>query len=155
VTERDETMDEIRNAMRRFHRGERVEARESLLGMLRELDFGGNTFHRCVIAHYLADMQTALDEELEWDKKALEIAESDPEAPGVAVFLPSLHANLADCYRRAGDFAKARSHVDRGMELSAVLGYDAYGQNVRGALVRIDTQVSERDSGPAIIFDMD
>lgn len=148
-------MEEIRTAMRRFHQGDRDESRQRLMAMWEELGSGGETFHRCAIAHYLADMQTDPEEELTWDKRALELAESDPEAPGIGAFLPSLHANLADCYRRMRDFTNARYHVDQGMETSGVLGYDSYGQNVRASLVRIDTQVSERDSGPAIIFDFD
>jgi hypothetical protein len=62
---------------------------------------------------------------------------------------------MADCYRLVGDFEKAREHADKGMELSAVLSNDRYGRIVREGLTRVDSQIAERDSGPAMVFDFD
>jgi tetratricopeptide (TPR) repeat protein len=161
VNRQDETLNRIRNAFRLFCRGERTEARGLLTEIWDELGSQGNFFHRCVAAHYLADTAEDPQVELEWDLRALEIArslndesaETYPLAAAVRTFLPSLYLNLADDYRRIGDFEKARQHADLGIELSRGLGLDAYGQTIRAGLMRVDTQIEERDSGPQIIFD--
>ena len=145
----------MRNAMRLFHRGDREEARQRLEEIWRGLGEEGNAFHRCVAAHYIADAQDDLREELDWDTSALEIADANAADPSIRAFLPSLHLNLADCYRLVGDFEKAREHADKGMELSAVLGNDRYGRIVREGLIRVDAQIAEQDSGPAMVFDFD
>lgn len=160
----DPVLEGIHAAMRLHYRGEVEQARERLSCLWEELEGGSNIYHRCVLAHHIADTQQDLQDELAWDLRALEAAgsiapesaEDDPaETAAVRLFLPSLHLNLADDYRRLGDFARARHHVDRGGELSGALGLDAYGQTVRSALLRVDSQIEERDSGPAVIFDFD
>lgn len=120
---------------------------------------GGNPFHRCVLAHYLADIQHDPDLELEWDLKALEIADStgedDPSAGAVRRFYPSLHLNLADAFRRRGDFKRAEYHLALGSESSGALEMDHYGHTVRSGLMRVATQIEERHQGPAVVFDLD
>lgn len=156
-------MERIRNAFRLFCGGELAEARRLLTAIWDELGPEGDVFHRSVTAHYLADTEDDPKGELEWDLRALEIAkslkddlaETYPLAKAVRAFLPSLHLNLADDYRRIGDFQKARHHVDLGHELSGHLGLDAYSQTVRAGLVRVDAQIEQRDSGPPMIFDFD
>ena len=64
---------------------------------------------RCVIAHYLADLQSDVATEVEWDERALaefdDVSDSDlapigvPNAKG---FAPSLHLNVGDGYLRMG-----------------------------------------------------
>lgn len=157
------TLERIKNAMRSFHRGDRPQAREELRELWDELGASGDTYHRSVVAHYLADVQDNLQDELTWDLRALETAESASTEAGeaapalgpVRAFLPSLHLNLADVFRRMGQFDRARDHVERGGELSGTLGLDAYGQTVRSGLIRVQTQIDDLDSGPAVIFEMD
>jgi hypothetical protein len=163
MSERHQTLERIRNAFRLYCRGDRTEARSLLTGIWDELGPAGDIFHRCVAAHYLADMSDDPQAELEWDLRALEIAnelegqvaETYPLAASVRAFLPSLHLNLADDYRKMGDFQKARQHAEAGLALSGSLGVDAYGQTIRAGLIRVDAQIEDRDSGPAIIFDFD
>jgi hypothetical protein len=76
-------------------------------------------FHRCIIAHYLADIQPEPHDELRWDQAALSAAlvsnaESfDNRIPDVTFrsFLPSLHLNLASSYERVGDLDAAKVHA--------------------------------------------
>ncbi len=163
MSERHQTLERIRGAFRLYCRGDRAEARSLLTAIWDELGPAGDIFHRCVAAHYLADMSDDPEIELEWDLRALEIAnslegevaETNPLAASVRAFLPSLHLNLADDYRKMGDFQKARQHAEAGFALSGSLGRDAYAQTIRAGLIRVDAQIQDRDSGPAIIFDGD
>ncbi len=69
----------------------------------------GDAFHRCAIAHSMVDARDDVEEELAWDLRALEAAESltDPRvgeggvSASVAAFYPSLHLNLGR--QRRGD----------------------------------------------------
>ncbi|MFF1797599.1 hypothetical protein ACFVXQ_25845, partial [Kitasatospora sp. NPDC058263] len=47
-------------------RGRRAQARESFERLWHELGERGDVFHRCVLAHYLADLQDDPHAELEW-----------------------------------------------------------------------------------------
>ncbi len=72
-----------------------------------ELTSEGDHAQRCVIAHYLADLQQHLDDEVAWDERALQayphLTDADltpigiPTARGLA---SSLHLNLGDGYLR-------------------------------------------------------
>ncbi len=161
MTQQDPTLQRIRQGFRMYCRGDRAEGRRLLLDLWDELSGTKEVFHRCVVAHYLADTEDDLQAEVEWDRRALQEAESigddrsHPSAAAVRAFYPSLHLNLADGYRRLGDFERARHHVDQGLGYSEVLGIDSYGQAVRGALSRVDSQITERDSGPPVIIDFD
>lgn len=156
-----QTLERIHSAFRLYCRTQASEGRRELVAIWEELEAGGDPFCRCVAAHYLADTQNDLQDELKWDRTALEIAESavegladgDASAARLQAFFPSLHLNLADDYRRLGEFATAREHADRGNELSGGLGIDAYGQRVRAELIRVAAQIDNGDSGPAVVFD--
>jgi hypothetical protein len=96
---------------------------------------------RCVVAHYLADLQDALDEELRWDETALSeyqhVGETDLSAVGIASaagLAPSLHLNVGDGYARRGDLAAARRELDAGLACVAALGDDEYGTMIRQGL---------------------
>ena len=105
--------------------------------------------YRCVLAHYLADLQDTLDEEVAWDRTALEeypqLAREAlapvgiPDADGLA---PSLHLNLADGYRRQGRFAEAADQLHQGQAVAGVLPDDGYGRMVREGLARLEQRLS-------------
>ena len=164
MTEQDEMLTRIKHAFRLYCRSEVGEGRRLLHELWEELG-PDQAYYRSVTAHYLADTEDEPEEELRWDLLALEAVEGlasdpdatnpDPYAAAVRVFLPSLHLNLADDYRRLGDFDKARHHAEQGMEFGGALGLDHYGQTVRGGLVRVQAQIDELDKGPSIIFDFD
>jgi hypothetical protein len=103
---------------------------------------------RCVVAHYLADLQTELDAEIAWDERALvelpHLRDEDVAGLGVdsaAGFAPSLHLNLGDGYLRRGDTAAARHHLEQGRASLGALGEDAYGVMVRRGFERLAARI--------------
>lgn len=161
MEQQDETLQRIRESFRLYCRGDQTEARHQLAALWDELKSDGYAYQRCVLAHFIADTQHNRDDELAWDLEALQIADAaieggtDPTVAAVEKFLPSLHMNLADAFRKRGDFPKARHHVELGMESGGSLGVDAYGQRIRAELLRIEAQIAENDSGPPVVFDFD
>ncbi|AGZ44218.1 hypothetical protein AFR_29785 [Actinoplanes friuliensis DSM 7358] len=90
-----------------------------------------------------------MHQELLWDQRALAAAdvltdERNAEA-GVALpvagLYPSLHLNLADCYRKVGDLEHAREHLQHARAGIGALGDDEYGQLIRDGLDRLAEQV--------------
>lgn len=93
---------------------------------------------RCVIAHYLADQQTNIEAETEWDARALDehaqVEESAFTALGIdsaAGFAPSLHLNLGDDYFRAGRPELAREQLAKVLSAEHLLPNDGYGAMIR------------------------
>lgn len=117
--------------------------REALLAQLAATGQGDHP-QRCVLAHYLADREPELADEVAWDELALrEHALLDdgalavigiPSARGMA---PSLHLNLADGYLRQGRLEASRAQLEAGLAASDALGDDGYGRLVRGGLERL------------------
>jgi hypothetical protein len=56
----------------------------------------------------------------------------------VAGLYPSLHLNLAECYRRLGDPGRAREHLELARAGIGALGDDEYGRLIRNGLARLD-----------------
>lgn len=154
----DPKLEQIMESFRQFCRGEQTAARAEMAQLWKDLE-DAPAYHRCVLAHFIADTQQAGAGELEWDLRALEIAQAaleagdDPTAEAVEKFLPSLHMNAADSLRKQSDFSRAAEHVEQGLRLSGNLGLGPYGQKVRAELIRIEAQVNDLDSGPAMIFE--
>ncbi|WAP50515.1 hypothetical protein OL239_10670 [Arthrobacter sp. ATA002] len=104
---------------------------------------------RCVLAHYLADIQEELDDEISWDETALHehgfLSGGDlapvgiPEVRGM---LPSLHLNLGDGYLRRGQPALARAQQQAGLGESAHLPRDGYGAMIRSGLDNLGLRIS-------------
>ncbi|KAA0022610.1 hypothetical protein [Antrihabitans cavernicola] len=120
--------------------------RDRLAALWEHIGDDGDPLHRVTLAHYLADLQDSPEDALDWDKRALtaagELTDARAQAyhPSLTVrgFLPSLHLNLADCYRRVGDFDSARAHLASAHAVVDVLGDDAYGAVVRDGLVNVE-----------------
>lgn len=110
---------------------------------------------RCVVAHYLADLQDDLDAEIAWDERALEslphVRDEDVAGLGIgsaAGFAPSLHLNLGDGYLRRGDVDLARRHLDAGSRTLDALGDDPYGVMIRRGFERLATRIESPDALP-------
>ncbi|MBV2156311.1 hypothetical protein [Kitasatospora sp. SUK 42] len=121
--------------------GRTAEARasfEALWEALGERD----VFHRCVLAHYLADLQDDPRAELEWDRRALAAADSltaerartYESALQVRAFYPSLHLNLASDHLKLGEPDLAREQLERAVRSLDALPGDAYGAGIRAAV---------------------
>jgi hypothetical protein len=112
----DDVMGRVTAVVRRGQAGDRAAARRELTAIWAEVErSGGDAFHRCVIAHFLADLQ----DELMWDERALaavagvtdERAQEYHPSLQVRGFLPSLYLSLADDHRRLGDAARAHEFL--------------------------------------------
>lgn len=131
-------------------RGERAEAATLFAALWDEIGADrGDPLHRCAVAHSMADAQPDVHDELRWDLRALEAADALTDervasggiAGPAAGFYPSLHLNLADCYRRLGDVRRAREHLQNGRATVELLGNDGYGRMIRGGLDRVADQL--------------
>jgi len=103
VTEPDAMIARIGEGIALRERGERVAARDLFAQVWSEIGGeDGDPFHRCALAHSMADVQDDVHEELAWDLRALAAADlltDERAARGgvagpVAGFYPSLHLNL-------------------------------------------------------------
>lgn len=110
---------------------------------------------RCVVAHYLADLQVDLADEIAWDERALaelpHVRDEDVAGLGLdtaAGFAPSLHLNLGDGYLRRGDLAAARHHLEQGRASLGLLGDDAYGVMVRRGFERLAARIESPGALP-------
>ncbi len=126
--------------------GERVAARDLFAQVWSEIGGeSGDPFHRCALAHAMADAQDDVHEELLWDLRALAAADlltDERAARGgvagpVAGFYPSLHLNLGECYRKLGQADQACEHLRRGRASADALGNDDYGQMLKAGLDRL------------------
>jgi hypothetical protein len=146
----DATMEAIAAAVTRGRNGEVDAARADLQAIWQEVGPTGDAFHRCTLAHCMADLFDDPARALPWDVRALDAADAvtDQRAKEhhaslvVAGFYPSLHLNLADNYRRLGSFEAAEDHLRAAAERVHHLDEGPYGDLIRGAL----TSVAVRDT---------
>jgi hypothetical protein len=153
----DDLMARVTAAVQRGQAGERATARQDLATMWAEVERGeGDDFHRCVIAHFLADLQENERDELMWDERALaavdgvsdERAQRFDESLRVRGFMPSLYLSLADDHRRLGDANRANEFLGKARATSDALGDDAYGELVRGAMDKVSRALAEGSTEP-------
>ena len=109
----------------------------------------GDHGQRCVLAHYLADVQEDLDAEIGWDEAALHehgfLADGDLAPVGIAAvkgMLPSLHLNLGDAYLRRGQLGLAREHQQAGQMHCGHLSNDGYGAMIRSGLDNLGLRIA-------------
>ncbi|MFD7092517.1 hypothetical protein ACFV94_32605 [Streptomyces sp. NPDC059896] len=74
-------MTRIGQAVMLLHGGDREEARNRFGQLWSELGEAGDAFHRCALAHYMADTQDDPGDELAWDLRALTAAAGLGEEP--------------------------------------------------------------------------
>lgn len=145
MTKPDDTMAALGEGIDLSQRGERAAASAVFAKIWAEIGVDGDAFHRCAVAHHMADLQDDPHEELLWDLRALDAADlvTDERARRAGVespvrgFYPSLHLNLGEAYRKLGDIDRARGHLERGQAAVGALGDDGYGQMVKGGLDRL------------------
>lgn len=148
----DTVMAAIGLAVARGHDGDAEGARRDLTRIWTDIETTGRPFHRCVLAHYLADLYPDPAAALVWDERALAAAlaaEADPaEAAQLSGFFPSLRLNLADNHRRLGDFDAAAAQLARARELAPALPADGYGEQIRRWIDQVAELLAERSTSP-------
>lgn len=154
----DALMTRIGQAVMLLHGGDREEARNRFGAIWTELGEAGDAFHRCTLAHYMADTQDDPGDELAWDLRALTAA--DGQAPGdersttegapppaasaaVRAFYPSLHLSLAADYVKLRRPQAARLHLDRARAAADALEDEGHGNGVRTAIDRLELRLRE------------
>lgn len=148
----DEMMSAITEAVELGRAGQADAARQRLASVWARIGPAGDPFHRCVLAHYLADLQDDPTEELAWDLRALEALDGltdervqrRHDTLTVEGFVPSLHLNLAEDYRRLGRYELARTHLHLARESAPVLADDAYGATIRSGMDRVAQALAQR-----------
>ncbi|GHF47221.1 hypothetical protein GCM10010218_30660 [Streptomyces mashuensis] len=146
----DVTMERIGEAIALLQSGDAAGARRRFDELWAAIGEDGDAFHRCVLAHYMADVQDDPHEELAWDLRALEAADSLTDARvqqhhatlAVRGFYPSLHLNVAAAYEKVGAPDRARTHLAKARAHTDALGDDAYGEGIRGALDRLEERLA-------------
>jgi hypothetical protein len=151
MTEPDATMTRIGKGLELSQHGEREAARAVFAEVWSDMGGeSGDPFHRCALAHSMADVQEDVHDELVWDLRALDAtdlltderaAQAGVTSP-VAGFYPSLHLNLGECYRKLGNLDLAREHFQRGQAAVGALGDDGYGHMIKGGLDRLGEQLA-------------
>jgi hypothetical protein len=112
----------------------------------------GDHAQRCILAHYLADLQSSLDDEVAWDETALSehahVVDEDLAPVGMtsaAALAPSLHLNLGDGYLRQGRIGDASTQATAGMRAGSMLPTDGYGAFIRAGLQRLQDRVRDAE----------
>jgi hypothetical protein len=152
VTGADPTLARIAQGVELHHQQGRPDAARAVFARVWDEigGEGGDPLHVCVLAHALADVQDDVRQELIWDQRALAAADQLTDArvaeAGVpltaAGLYPSLHLNLAECYRKLGDLGPARDHLRQAQAGIGALGDDGYGQVIRSGLDRLTRLLS-------------
>lgn len=164
ATPEDGVLTRIGQAIMLHRAGDREEARNRLSALWHEIGPQGDAFHRCTLAHYMADTQDDPRDELDWDLRALEAAEGfvterpkaavAPEEPKVAdgpgprhplvalrAFFPSLHLNIAADYAALDRPADARAQLRRARASVNALADGEYRQGLRDAIDRLQLRL--------------
>ncbi|MGB3697913.1 MAG: hypothetical protein WBA05_10820 [Gordonia sp. (in: high G+C Gram-positive bacteria)] len=149
----DPTMEAIGNAVVLGREGDPELARRDLLALWRQIGVAGDPFHRCALAHYVADLYEEPAVALIWDVRALDAADAltDERAKQhhatlqVAGFYPSLYLNIADSLRRLGAFEAAAEHINNAQQHISALSEDAYGITIRTAIGEVREAIENRD----------
>ncbi len=148
--ESDPIMARISDGIARYHRGERDEARWLFTEIWAEIAPNGDPFHRCTLAHFMADLQEDPREELAWDLQALEAADSLTDvrvkehhaAMELRTFYPSLHLNLAEDYRKLGERDLAHMHLERARTCVEPLPDEGFANMIRMGIARMTEQLA-------------
>jgi hypothetical protein len=136
--------------------GRRQEARERLADLWQRVGEQGDPLHRVSVAHFLADLQDDVAQELAWDERALAAVQelTDERAQQYATslqvrgFLPSLHLNLADAQRRLGRAQRALEQLARAEASVEALPDDGYGRLVRGGIEHVRAALAAGSTDP-------
>lgn len=147
----DQVMERAAEGLAAGQRGDRAAARSIFDELWTQIGGdAGDPLHRCAIAHWMADVQDDPHEELAWELRALDAADSVTDAraeqagmaANAAALYPSLHLNLADVHLRLGNEERSRAHLALGRSTIDSLPDDGYTAMIREGLTRVEEQLS-------------
>ncbi|GGX49521.1 hypothetical protein GCM10010341_84010 [Streptomyces noursei] len=164
----DGVLTRIGQAIMLHRAGDREEARNRLAALWQEIGPRGDAFHRCALAHYMADTQDDPRDALDWDLRALAEAEGfvterpartgaageaggqGPRHPLAALraFFPALHLNLAADYAGLDRPADARAQLRRARASVRALADGEYRRRLTEAIQRLELRI-EGATGPS------
>lgn len=92
-----------------------------------------NDFEKFTAAHYVARHQPSVQEKLNWDTTALELALklTDNSIKGT---YPSLYLNVAKCFEDLQDFPNALKNYELANAFTVHLSNDGYGNLIKNAI---------------------
>jgi hypothetical protein len=149
----DPIMADIMAAIAVLQGGDRADGKAKLEAIWSRIESDPQPIHECTLAHYLADAQNNLADELAWDLRALDAglrcsdadAQQHSRALSIAAFMPSLHVNLAEDYFKLGDKDRSRQHIASAREAVSHLADDGYGRMIRGGIERLARRLGPTD----------
>lgn len=149
----DPTMEAIGNALALGRGGDPEVARRDLLALWREIGVAGDPFHRCTLAHHLADLYEEPAEAFIWDVCALDAADALTDERThqhhatlqVSAFYPGLYLTIADNLRRLGTFEAATEHLNHAQQHTSALSEDAYGITILTAISEVREAIDTHD----------
>ncbi|WP_067544872.1 hypothetical protein [Nocardia crassostreae] len=150
----DDVMIAINDAVTLGHQGNTAQAREQLTELWETMGADGDPLHRVTLAHFMADLQDHAADTLTWDLRALDAVDSltderarqHHESLHVQGFYPSLHLNLADCYRRLGAFDTAHTHLAAARRRADALEDDGYGRGVLAGIENVEAALAREST---------
>ncbi|BBF99240.1 MULTISPECIES: hypothetical protein [Pseudonocardia] len=154
ATTPDPTMEAISAAVRLGRDGDVESARQQLLATWQQIGVGGDPFHRCTLAHHLADFCPDPAEALVWDVRALDAADAVTAERAqqyhagldVAGFYPSLYLNIADNFRRLGAFRAATGYIDSTEQHTSALPAGPYADTIHTAVREVSEAIARQDT---------
>lgn len=93
----------------------------------------GSATEKFTAAHYVARHQTSVENKLQWDETALNLALTIDDEQIKAVY-PSLYLNIAKCHEDLGNFDKALWHYRSALDFASFLPNDGYGDMIRAGI---------------------
>ena len=150
----DPIMERIGAAIGRLHAGERDRARDTLAAIWSEIESDPDPFHTVTLAHFMADTQDDVAEELAWDLRALEAArqvtqeraESHHASLSIKSFFPSLHLNAGDAYLRLGKLAEAREQLAAAQAALGDIGDSPLAEMTRNGIAGLAQRIAQQDN---------
>lgn len=96
-------------------------------------DEATNDFEKFIAAHYIARHQKSIENKLNWDKKALQLALKINE-DGVKATFPSLYLNIAKCYEDLNDIENAKQNYQTALSFTGELPANGYGDMIKAGI---------------------
>lgn len=141
----DPKMARLMDAVQQLQSGDVQGAKRRLETLWAEGEVDPDPLRQCSLAHFLADAQDHVADELRWDLRALEAAGKVTQERVLAFdatlsvkdFYPSLYLNVADAYFRLGDHDNAQRYLEMGLDYLAGFPETGYGAMIRGGYDRL------------------